>query len=139
MEKKKGGPKLILGVIIAAVVFIAFLIIRLNWQRFKVEAGFGFKVAVIIIVALLIIFLLVRHYIKKAQKNREQKKIEKEQERQAKIEAGEPVPAIGDGKFEAEDIKEAAGIAASKIGDFLSGDDEEAADGAAEEKDPANE
>ena len=119
LKRKNGNATIYLVINVALVVMLAFLYIRLNWQRFKVEAGFGFAVAVIVVVVLLILLLLIRHSIKKAKKEREQKRLEAEQERQAKIEAGEPVSSIGDGKFDAEDIKEAAGIVGDKLGDLV--------------------
>lgn len=119
IKSKKGNATVYLVLIAVVVIAIAFLYVRLNWQRFKVEAGFGFTVAVIVVVVLLILLLMLRHSIKKAKKEREQKKLEAEQERQAKIAAGEPVPSIGDGKFDAEDIKEAAGIVGDKLEDLV--------------------
>jgi hypothetical protein len=119
-ENKKGLGKgtIYLVVLGVAALVILYLVIRQNWRRFKIEAGYGFAVAVVVIIAALILFVLIRHSINKAKKEREQKKLEKEQERQALIEAGEPVPAIGDGKFDVDDVKEAAEIAGEKISEL---------------------
>lgn len=119
IRKKDGNATVYLILAAAAVIVVALLYVRLNWQRFKVEAGFGFTIAVIVIIALLILLLMIRHSIRKAKKERERRKLEAEQERQAKIEAGEPVSSLGDGKFEAEDIKEVAGIVGDKLGDLV--------------------
>ena len=92
-NSKRGSATPYLIIILLLVIALAFMFIRLNWRRFKVEASFGFTVAAVVIAVLLIIFLLIRHSIKKAKKQKEKARLEKE--RQEKI--NDPV-SKGDGE-----------------------------------------
>ena len=53
------------AVIGAVALIVAFMFIRMNWRRFKADAGFAFEMAVIVLIVLLVILLLIRHSIRK--------------------------------------------------------------------------
>ena len=75
LKRKNGNATIYLVIIVALVVVLAFLYIRLNWQRFKVEAGFGFAVAVIVVVSFVImkVHLYIGLNAMRAAKGREHK------------------------------------------------------------------
>ena len=103
-NNKKGNATVYLVIITLLAIAVAVMFIKLNWRRFKAEASFGFTVAGIVIAVLLILFLMIRHSIRKAKKE------------QAKEQA-----RLEDGKFELNDISEAAGKAMDKVDKFLEG------------------
>ena len=122
-SNKKGSatPYLIIAALL--VMVIAYIFIRLNWQRFKAEASFGFAVAGIVIAVLLVLYLMIRHSIKKAKKQKEKEKarLEKERLEAERIAAGGKPSTLGNGKLELDDVSEAAGKAKDKIEDLLNG------------------
>ena len=122
-NNKKGGATVYLIIITLLAIAVAYMFIRLNWQRFKAEASFGFTVAGVIIAVLLIIFLMIRHSIRKARKEKakELARLEKERLEQERIAAGGKPSTLGDGKLEMNDVSEVAGKAMDKIDKFLEG------------------
>ena len=120
-NSKKGSATPYLIILLLVVIVVAYMFIRLNWKRFKVEASFGFTVAVVVIAVLLILFLLIRHSIRKAKKQKEKEKarLEKERLEQERIAAGGKPSTLGNGKAEMSDVSEVAGKAIEKIDDFL--------------------
>ena len=126
-NNKKGGATIYLAVITSLVIAIAFLFIKLNWRRFKAEASFGFTIVAVVIAVLLILFLMIRHSIRKARKEKEKEKerLEREKFEAEIIAAGGTPSSLGNGKFEASDISEAADKAVDKIGDFFKEDNNE--------------
>ena len=85
-NNKKGGATVYLIIITLLAIAVAYMFIRLNWQRFKAEASFGFAVTGVVIAVLLILFLLIRHSIRKAKREKERARLEKEKLEQAKLE-----------------------------------------------------
>ena len=77
-NNRKGSATVYLIIALLVMIVIAALIIKLNWKRFTADASFGFAVAGIIIVILQIMFLMIRHSIRKAKKERALKKAAKE-------------------------------------------------------------
>ena len=122
-NNKKGNATVYLVIITLLAIAVAVMFIKLNWRRFKAEASFGFAVAGIVIAVLLILFLMIRHSIRKAKKEKakEQARLEKERLEQERIAAGGKPGTLGDGKFELNDISEAAGKAMDKVDKFLEG------------------
>lgn len=120
-NNKKGGATLYLAVIALLVIVVAALFIKLNWRRFKAEASFGFTVVAIVLAVLLILFLMIRHSIRKARKEREKEKarIEREKFEAEIIAAGGTPSSLGNGKLEMSDISEAAGKAKDKVSDMF--------------------
>lgn len=125
-NSKKGSATPYLIIILLLVIAVAFMFIRLNWQRFKVEAHFGFTVAVVVIAILLILFLLIRHSIRKSKKKKEKEKarLEKERLEQQRIAEGGRPSTLGNGKAELSDVSEVAGKAIEKVDEFLMKGDE---------------
>ena len=68
-KKGSAAPYLIILRIIALAR--GFLFMRMNWRRFKAEAGFTFTIIAIIVILILILVLVVRHKIRKAKKEKE--------------------------------------------------------------------
>ena len=122
-NNKKGNATVYLVIITLLAIAVAVMFIKLNWRRFKAEASFGFTVAGIVIAVLLMLFLMIRHSIRKAKKEKakEQARLEKERLEQERIAAGGKPGTLGDGKFELNDISEAAGKAMDKVDKFLEG------------------
>ena len=85
-NNKKGNATVYLVIFGILVVAVAALFIRLNWRRFKAEASYGFAVAGVVIAVLLILFLMIRHSIRKAKREKERARLEKEKLEQAKLE-----------------------------------------------------
>lgn len=143
-DNKKGGAKgaAILIIVLLIAIAIVSMYIRLNWQRFKAEASFGFTMAALIVFLIAIIVIVIRINLRKARKEKERKAREEaerleqerlerarlERERLERVEAGleEPVEEgyLGDGKFELSDIGEAASMIGDKISGMLSKKDE---------------
>ena len=120
---KKGSATPYLVIAALLVIVVAYIYIRLNWQRFKAEASFGFAVAGVVIAVLLILFLMIRHSIRKAKrkKAKEQARLEKERLEAERIAAGGKPSTLGDGKLEMSDVSEVAGKARDKVDKFLEG------------------
>lgn len=123
-NNKKGNATVYLIIIALLVIAVISMFVKLNWRRFKAEAGFGFTVAGIAIAVLLILFLVIRHSIRKARKEKEKEKarLEKEKLDREREAAGLPPLTLGNGKLELSDFGEAADKAAGKIDDFLNKD-----------------
>ena len=70
---------------------------------------------------------MIRHSIRKArkEKEKERERIEREKFEAEIIAAGGTPPTLGNGKFEASDISEAAGKAVDKVGDLFKEDKNE--------------
>ena len=83
LRERKGSATVILIAVLAVILIVIGLYIRLNWRTFKAEASFGFAIAMLIVALIPIMYLLIRHSIKKARKEKELEKekarIEKEQ------------------------------------------------------------
>ena len=126
-NNKKGGATVYLVIIALLVIGIAALFIKLNWTRFKAEASFGFTVAAVFLAVILILFLMIRHSIRKARKEKEKEKARLEREKfEAEIKAAGGTPSsLGNGKLEMSDISETAGKAKDKIGGFFDKEDKD--------------
>ena len=126
-NNKKGGATVYLIIIALLVLGIAALFIKLNWRRFKAEASFAFTIVGIVLAVLLIIFLMIRHSIRKARKEREKEKarIEREKFEAEIIAAGGTPSSLGNGKLEMSDISETAGKAKDKIGGLFNKEDKD--------------
>ena len=122
-NNKKGGATVYFVLLAILVMALLGVYLKMNWRRFKAEASFGTAVFLIIAVVLLIFFLLIRHSIRKAKKEKEKEKarLEKERLEAERIAAGGKPSTLGDGKLELNDVSEAAGKAKDKIGKFLDG------------------
>lgn len=122
-NNKKGGATVYLIVIAILAIAVISMFIKLNWRRFKAEASFGFTVAGIAIAVLLILFLMIRHSIRKARKEkaREKARLEMEKRNQERIAAGLEPETLGNGKLELSDVKEAAGKATEKAAEKIDG------------------
>ena len=126
-NNKKGGATVYLVIIALLVIGIAALFIKLNWTRFKAEASFGFTVAAVFLAVILILFLMIRHSIRKARKEKEKEKARLEREKfEAEIKAAGGTPgSLGNGKLEMSDISETAGKAKDKIGGLFDKEDKD--------------
>ena len=80
-NNKKGNATVYLVIIAIIALLVTFLVVRLDWRRFKAEAGFVFAMVLIVIAILLVIILMIRHIIKKSRKEKEARKAAKEQEK----------------------------------------------------------
>ena len=124
-NKKGASATTVLIFLLVIALIVVIMIARLNWQRFKVEAKFGFYVTIILITAMIIIVFVIRHNIKKRKKEKERQAKIEEEKRQAEAEGREYIESsLGNGKFEAADITEAAKKAGDKVVGAFKSDDE---------------
>ncbi len=90
LKDKKGSATTIIIIVLLIALGLLGLYIKMNWRVFKAEASFGFTLGVLVVLAVVLIYVLIRHSLKKAKKEREQAKLEKEQakleQEQAKLE-----------------------------------------------------
>lgn len=91
IRNKRGGATVYVIIALLIVLAVAGMFVKMNWRRFKAEAGFAFTMVAIVVVILFVVILIISRSIKKAKIERDQKKLAKErakhEEEVARLEA----------------------------------------------------